>query len=37
MIWEGSPEDIDDWLDKVLKTGKQQAVVQFDIDEEDIE
>lgn len=29
VIWEGTSEDLDEWLDKVLDTRKKQTEVEF--------
>jgi hypothetical protein len=36
MLWDGNPEDIDDWLSKVL-SGKQQTTTVLSIKESEIE
>lgn len=35
MLWEGSPDDLDDWLDRVF--GKEQTNPEFIIDESSLE
>lgn len=36
MIWEGTPEEIEDWLDRVIKgTGKKE--LEFIINEEEVD
>lgn len=37
MIWWGSPEDIENWFDRVMgRKSKEQEVVMLDITEDDI-
>ena len=35
MIWDGSPEELDDWMDTVFDRNKSQTV-EFDISEDEI-
>jgi len=36
MIWEGTPEEMESWLDRVLK-GKEKKELEFIINEEDVD
>jgi hypothetical protein len=36
MIWDGKPEEIEMWLDRVFSKKQEQAEVIFDIDEDEI-
>jgi len=36
MIWEGTPEEIESWLDRVIR-GKEKKDLEFIINEKDVD
>lgn len=36
MIWEGTPEELESWLDRVIR-GKERKELEFIINEEDVD
>lgn len=36
MIWEGTPEQLENWLDRVLK-GKEKKDLEFTINEDEVD
>jgi len=36
MIWEGTPEELESWLDRVIR-GKEKKDLEFIINEEDVD